>query len=188
MTTQLRSDETTARRLADRDDPQPRGGEARAARYVFAVARLALSTIFLWAFADKLFGLGHETAGGKGWLDGGSPTTGFLKAGTKGPLAGLYRSIAGAAWADWLFMAGLLGIGLALLLGVGMRFAAGAGALLMLMMWSAVLPPENHVFMDDHLVYALLLVGLALVHAGRTLGLGALWERLPLVRRFPALL
>jgi thiosulfate dehydrogenase (quinone) large subunit len=34
---------------------------ATAARYVFAGVRLALGWTFLWAFLDKLFGLGHET-------------------------------------------------------------------------------------------------------------------------------
>jgi thiosulfate dehydrogenase (quinone) large subunit len=39
--------------------------------------------------------------------------------------------------------------------------------------------------MDDHLVYAIVLIGLALAAAGRTLGLGRWWERTALVRRFP---
>ena len=82
---------------------------------------------------------------------------GFLSFGATGPLQGTYNDIAGAAWADWLFMLGLLGIGAALILGIAMRIAAAAGALLLVMMWSAVLPPENNPFMDDHLIYALVL-------------------------------
>jgi thiosulfate dehydrogenase [quinone] large subunit len=80
-------------------------------------------------------------------------------------------------------MIGLAGIGAALILGVTMRIAAAAGALMLVMMWSVVLPPANNVFMDDHLIYALVLVALALVGAGRTLGLGSWWESLPLVKR-----
>ena len=75
--------------------------------------------------------------------------------------------------ADVLFMAGLLAIGVALMLGVAMRLAAGAGVLLLVLMWTAVLPPENNPFMDDHLIYAAVLVLLALLGAGNTLGLGA---------------
>ncbi len=41
--------------------------------------------------------------------------------------------------------------------------------------------------MDDHIVYALVLVSLVLTGAGHVLGLGRAWERLPLVRRFPVL-
>lgn len=165
------------------NDDLTRGG--RAADLVAASLRLALGWVFLWAFLDKAFGLGHETARAAAWVRGGHPTEGFLAHATAGPFADPYRGIAGAAWADWLFMAGLLGIGSALLLGVAMRLAAASGALLLVLMWTAVLPPANNPFMDDHLVYAGLLVLLALGHAGRTLGLGSWWEQLPLVRRHP---
>jgi thiosulfate dehydrogenase [quinone] large subunit len=80
-------------------------------------------------------------------------------------------------------MLGLLGIGVALTLGITMRIAAAAGALLMVMMWSVVLPPDNNPFMDDHLIYAQVLVLLALTSAGRTLGFGKMWERIPFVAR-----
>lgn len=165
----------------------PAAGTARnrAARYVFAGIRIALGWTFLWAFLDKTFGLGRATEATNAWLNGGSPTRGFLAFGAEGPFQGLYRDIAGAVWADWLFMAGLLGIGLALLLGVGMRIAAVAGGLLYVLMWAAVLPPENNPFMDEHLINAALLAGLALIAAGDTLGLGRAWANLPVVQRFP---
>jgi len=161
--------------------------ESPAARYVWAAARLALGWVFLWAFLDKTFGLGHQTPSAKAWTDGGSPTEGFLKHAPKGAFAGIYHDMAGAAFADWLFMTGLAGVGLALMLGIGMRVAAAAGALLLVMMWSAVLPPENNLFMDDHLIYAILIVGLALVSAGETLGLGRWWAGTRLVQRLPIL-
>jgi thiosulfate dehydrogenase (quinone) large subunit len=82
-------------------------------------------------------------------------------------------------------MIGLLGIGAALILGIGMRIAATAGTLLLVMMWTVVLPPQTNPFMDDHLIYAAVLIGLALVGAGDTLGLGKYWARLPLVQRTP---
>ena len=161
--------------------------EASAAPYVWATARLSLGFVFLWAFLDKTFGLGHETTSKQAWIHGGHPTQGFLKFGTKGPLAGFYHNIAGATWADWLFMVGLAGIGAALILGIGMRLAAASGVLLLVMMWSAVLPPANNVFMDDHLIYALLIVGLAMASAGDTLGLGRWWKNTHLVRSYPIL-
>jgi thiosulfate dehydrogenase (quinone) large subunit len=156
-------------------------------RYVAAAIRLSLGWIFLWAFLDKLFGLGHETKSAQAWIHGGSPTKGFLKFGAEGPFADFYHSIAGAAWADWLFMIGLAGIGIALIAGIAMRIAAAAGALLLVMMWSVVLPPANNPFMDDHIVYALVLVLLAALGAGRFVGLGGAWERLHVVQRFPFL-
>jgi thiosulfate dehydrogenase [quinone] large subunit len=165
----------------------PETPAGKAFRYIAAALRLSLGWIFLWAFLDKTFGLGHETASKAAWVNGGHPTLGFLKFGTAGPFTDFYHSIAGDAWADWAFMIGLAGIGVALIAGITMRIAAAGGALLLVLMWSAVLPPANNVFMDDHLVYALVLIALALVKAGHTLGLGAEWERIPFVKKNPAL-
>jgi thiosulfate dehydrogenase [quinone] large subunit len=158
-----------------------------AAAYVWAIIRLALGWVFVWAFVDKLFGLGHETPSERAWIEGGSPTEGFLANAPTGPFENLYKGVAGAAWADWLFMIGLAGIGVALILGIGIRIAAATGGLMLVMMWSAVLPPENNLFMDDHIVYALMLAGLAVVGAGDTLGLGRWWGGTKLVRRYPVL-
>ena len=128
--------------------------------------------------------MGHETASAKAWIHGGSPTSGFL-AGAVGPFAGIYHSMSGALWADWGFMLGLLCIGVALLLGIGMRIAAVAGAVLLVLMWSASLPPANNIFMDDHLIYALVLGGLVIVGAGNIVGFGRRWTSTDLVRRYP---
>ena len=154
------------------------------APYVWALTRLSLASVFLWAFFDKVFGLGHETVTAHAWVNGGSPSLGFL-GGATGPFAGFYQNIAGAAWVDWTFMIGLVGIGLALLLGIGMRIAAISGAVMVMLMWSASLPPQDHIFMDNHIVYALVLLGIAIVGAGNTLGLGRWWTATPVVRRFP---
>lgn len=158
-------------------------GEPRI-RVVWALTRIALGLVFLWAFVDKLLGLGFATPAERSWLNGGSPTRGFLSS-AAGPFAGAFNALAGNVLVDWLFMIGLLGIGIALVLGIGMRVAAAAGALMMLLMWAASLPLENHPFLDDHIVYALVLVGLALDKAGHTLGLGEWWSRQPLVQRNP---
>src|SRR5262245_49399672 len=102
------------------------------ARRVLAVLRIAFGLTFLWAFFDKLLGLGYGTPSDGAWVNGGSPTEGFLANAATGPFEDFYHAIAGAAWVDWLFMAGLLGIGLALTLGVCMRIAGVAGAVLYL--------------------------------------------------------
>lgn len=161
--------------------------KAAATRYVFAGLRIGLSFIFLWAFFDKLFGLGHETTSNGAWINGGNPTKGFLANSAQGPFTDFYHSIAGATWANWLFMLGLAGIGFALLTGIGMRIAAVSGAILLVMMWSVVLPPANHIFMDDHLIYAGLIVALALAGAGDTFGFGKAWGRTALVKAAPFL-
>ncbi|WP_409054960.1 hypothetical protein [Streptomyces sp. SYP-A7185] len=184
-----------------RNHPASAPGSAPAARtdthmiraYVFASARVLMGFVFLWAFLDKTFGFGYATQSGKGWVDGGSPTEGFLGHVAVGPMESTFHSWAGAAWADWLFMLGLLGIGLALTAGVALRLTALAGTVMMALMWVAEWPPAQHLsdgspsmstnpFADYHLVYAVLLVALAAASAGDTLGLGRLWARLPIVR------
>jgi thiosulfate dehydrogenase [quinone] large subunit len=156
----------------------------KATRYLWAITRLCMGWVFLWPFLDKTFGLGHETTVAHAWIHGGSPSLGFLS-GSVGPFAGFYQAIAGAGLVNWLFMIGLLGIAVALLLGIGIRIAAVSGAVMAILMWSASLPPQDDIFMDNHIIYALVLIGLALVAAGNTFGLGRWWAQTSLVRRFP---
>ena len=163
--------------VAGQQTPQ----ERRWARAVFAALRIVLGWTFLWAFLDKLFGLGYATPSERSWLNGGSPTRGFLSNSATGPFESFYQDIAGAAWADWLFMMGLAGLGVALLLGIGMRVAAVSGALLYILMWTVALPPPTNPVVDEHIVGALVLIALALVHAGDTFGLGRWWRSQPIV-------
>ncbi len=173
--------------LAAMDIPVEDEARAYKARYAMAAARISIGWVFLWAFLDKTFGLGFATATEDAWINGGSPTYGFLNFATEGKVFhDLFAGLSGPV-ADWLFMTGLLGIGVALMLGIGMRIAAASGALLLTLMWAAELRLDNNPFMDDHLVYAIVLIGLALAHAGHTFGLGRRWEQTALVRRFPIL-
>ena len=152
------------------------------ARVVLAALRVVLGFYFLWAFVDKLFGFGFHTAPEKAWINGGSPTAGFLS-GVEGPFAGPFHAIAGAAWADWLFMAGLFGIGVALILGIGTRIATVSAVLLLAMMYLASFPLETNPIVDDHVVYALAIAALGLLGAGDVYGLGRSWKALPIVQR-----
>jgi thiosulfate dehydrogenase [quinone] large subunit len=170
-----------------------------AARKALAVLRIAFGLTFLWAFLDKLLALGFHTGydqegnldrfGDAAWINGGSPTEGFLAFGVNpdSPFAGFFNGLAGYPVVDWLFMLGLLGIGTALTLGIGMRLAAITGALLYLMMYAAVMVPENNPVIDDHVIGAISVIVLALTLAGDTWGAGKAWARTHLVRRNPIL-
>ena len=151
-----------------------------------AVLRFAMGFVFLWPFLDKTFGLGYSTASDKSWISGGSPTKGFLSGVDVGPFQSLFHSFAGAWWANILFMFGLFAIGVALILGVALRLAAASGSLLLVFMWAAEWPmaqftaageatKSTNPFLDDHLVYALVLIVLAVIGAGRYFGLGHWW-------------
>jgi thiosulfate dehydrogenase [quinone] large subunit len=157
-----------------------RGGSTTAADAVFALARVALGFIFLWVFLDKLFGLGRATGSADAWINGGSPTEGFLS-GVDGPFAGMFTSMAGTWWADWLFMIGMGAVGTALILGIGMTVAAVAGPLLMVMIWMASLPLAANPFVDQHIIFSLLIIGLAVSRLGEPYSLGRWWARTPLV-------
>ena len=162
--------------------------------YFWGILRICLGIIFLWAFVDKLIGLGYATCNTeegiqvlceKAWISGGSPTYGFLKFAAKGPFALYFQSLAGNPLVDSLFMLGLLGVGLALILGVFTRIASVSGALMLFLMWLAVLPPENNPFLDDHIIYLILMIGFIIVRAGRYLGLGNWWHKTRLVKKHP---
>jgi thiosulfate dehydrogenase [quinone] large subunit len=165
----------------------------------WGLSRIALGCVFLWAFLDKAFALGFATGrlenGGidffakdAAWLNGGHPTAGFLEFGTKGPFKDFYAGLAGQTWVDWVYMLSMLLIGLALILGIGTRLAAIGGIIWMGLFYTAgAIWPENNPFVDEHVVFAIVLAGIAYVAAGRYLGLGKYWERVPLVKRYPIL-
>ena len=152
---------------------------------IWGLCRISLGWIFFCGFIDKLWGLGFATKKSQAWMEGGSPTAGFLKFGTEGPLSGVFQSLAGSGVVDWLFMMGLLGIGLALMLGIMLRVAAGSGVTMMALLYASMMPPENNPVVDEHVIYALLFIIFALVPVGEWWGLGQRWARLPLVQKRP---
>lgn len=157
-------------------------------RRLLSALRIVLGWYFLWAFLDKVFGLGFATGADKSWLAGASPTAGFFKFAARGPLAEFYQGLIGSVIVDWLFMLGLLFLGLALILGIAMRLAGYLGALLMLLMYGALLPPEHNPVVDEHIIYALLFLLLGHSEAGETMGLGKWWRGTRLVKRWPFLI
>jgi thiosulfate dehydrogenase (quinone) large subunit len=162
---------------------------------VLAVARIAIGFTFLWAFLDKLFGLGFATPSSRAWINGGTPAQGFIK-GIDGPFHDVFQIVANPV-GDWLFMIGLFGIGLAMITGAGLRIAAAAGTLLMVFMFMAEWPAPTTVVdgkvvsgstnpvVDSHWHEALLLIISAVTLAGDTWGLGKWWGNLEFVKKHP---
>ena len=156
-------------------------------RYALAILRLATGFIFLWAFFDKTFGLGFSTPVERAWINGGTPSQGFLMSdAVTGPLKGFFASIA-SPLTDVLFMAGMLGIGIAVMLGIGLRVSAVAGSAIMVLMYLAEWPftpyaSSTNPLVDYHIIYALALITVAALSAGDTWGLGRTWKSLPVVR------
>lgn len=161
--------------------------------------RIAYGVTFLWAFLDKTFALGFHTGydesgvldrfGDAAWINGASPTEGFLTFAVPAdnPFKEIFNAMAGHAIVDWLFMLGLLGIGVTLLGGVAMRFGTAAGALMYTLMYAASLPLENNPVVDDHLIGVIVMIVLALGAAGDTWGFGRRWARTRIVEDNPVL-
>ncbi|QKD79633.1 MULTISPECIES: DoxX family protein [Actinomyces] len=146
------------------------------ARRALASGRIIVGAYLLWAFFDKVFGLGYVVPPEGAWIRGGTPAQGFINH-IKGPFAGVFSVFANPV-GDVLFMAALLGIGAALVLGIGLRIAAASGTLLMLMLYLAEFPLINggtNPIIDDHWLFAAIMITSALTLAGDTWGLGRRW-------------
>lgn len=166
---------------------------------LLSITRIGIGFIFLWAFLDKLIGLGFSTCRDaetkavdvlceKAWLSGGAITKGYLGS-SSGPLADLFKSLGDQRWTDWAFMLGLLGIGLALILGIGTKIAAWCAVAMLGMMyvshaWPGVGGNTTNPFLDDHVLYATAAVGIVYVELARqSIGLGKVWRTLPIVKK-----
>lgn len=130
-------------------------------KHVVTLLRVGMSLMFLWAFFDKVFGLGFATSPEIAWIAGGSPTAGYLQYATHGPFARAFQALAGSVFVDWLFMLGLLGIGTGLLIPKFIRIASYCGIVMLMLMYLSAFPPEHHPFIDNHLIYSLLLAFIA---------------------------
>jgi|SRR3989344_2755645 len=147
---------------------------------ILGILRISFGLIFLWAFFDKLFGLGFATASDKSWIAGNSVTSGFLLNGTSGPFAEFFQSIAGNIFVEWLFMLGLLGIGIGLLFGIVRKISCYSGTIMLVLMWLAALPPKNNPVLDDHIIYAITLIYLANVNT--SFSFEDKWRKLKIIK------
>ena len=137
--------------------------------------RLAMGWIFVWSGFDKLLG---------DWT-----SSGFLINATKGPLEAWFVDLGTNSAAvdviDGLVIWGQILIGIALILGVATRFTLFWAGAMIFMFYIAQFPPAQNPFLDEHIIYIGVFLLLGALGAGRILGLDALVERLPFVRRIP---
>jgi len=175
---------STRRSAAPADAASTPAVTSRATRLLLPLTRIALGFVYLWAFIDKLFGLGVATPPDGSVLAGQSPSAGYLGH-TEGALSGVFRAMAGNPVVDVLFMLGLGAVGIALVTGVCVHLAALGGTFVMGGIYLSALPLANNPLVDEHVVYILLGWLLAALGAGRIAGFGTRWASLPLVRRRP---
>ncbi|MFY9463143.1 MAG: DoxX family protein [Candidatus Sungiibacteriota bacterium] len=86
---------------------------------------------------------------------------------------------------------GLTLLGVSLILGIGVRLSAFFGAALMILYYIPILdfpyPNPRAFIIDEHIIYALALILLAALRAGRIGGLENWCANLPLCAKFPRL-
>ncbi len=154
---------------------------------IWNVLRVFLSAVFLWAFFDKVFGLGFATDPTHSWLQGISPTAKYLQFGAKGIFAPFFHVLSGNPIIDLLFMLGLFLVGMSLLLGVGIRVACISGSFLLFLIYLSSFPPMNNPLIDEHIVYIVVLVGILVRSSHQSFGLSKKWSQTPFVKKYPLL-
>jgi thiosulfate dehydrogenase [quinone] large subunit len=143
--------------------------------------RLAMGWTFLYAGATQVFIEPHWTAAS------------FL-AGTK-TFHFLYSPFIGSSLMpliDFCVKWGHLLIGLSLVTGLMVRVSGVFGIMLMLVYWTAHLDfpyvsSRLNFLLDDHIVYAVVIVYLIAVRAGHVFGLDGVAEKLPAIEHNPFL-
>ena len=173
---------------------------SRAGWVMLSITRIAIGFYFLWAFLDKLFGLGFSvcrTTAEDGtftidamcdaaWINGGRVTEGYLVYGgnVNSPFHDFFVNLGGQAWTDIPFMVGLLGVGLTLMLGIGTRVGMVSGIAMLGMMYLTQMPTSTNPFLDDHIIMIVAVSAAVLLEVRyQAIGLGSWWKRLDLVQK-----
>lgn len=69
-------------------------------RKILAALRIVVGFNFSWSFLDKLLGLNYTTAPESAWIEGGSPTEGYLRGASDGWLGPVWEAMAGSVVVD----------------------------------------------------------------------------------------
>ncbi|MEX0932858.1 MAG: hypothetical protein WDZ77_02040 [Candidatus Pacearchaeota archaeon] len=146
------------------------------------ILRIGFGLVLLWAFFDKLLGLGFGTVRGNAWINGISPTKEFLQNETSGIFINFYYWLSNFAIIDWLFMLGLFGIGISLTFGIANKLGTYLGFTLFILMWAGNLPPTHHPFIEKQLIYAITLLVIFHFKGNEYLGFGKKWKNLKIVK------
>lgn len=181
-------------RLTEAPEEPPPPSPTIRGMWAWTVLRILLGWSFMWAFLDKMFGLGFSTCRAQdsseidffcdaAMINGGSPTYGVLEFGTEGSHTGfLFSWMASSGpdsigFADIGFMLAMLFGGLALMLGIAARWASIGGAIMMAFMFLAldVWPTTNPVT-SSHVIEFFAFLGIATVGPG-AFALQGWWDR-----------
>ena len=156
-------------------------------RYALSVMRIVLGFMLIWAFFDKLLGLGRLTDKSNAMINGGSPTEYYLGELVKGPFEGMWNALAGNQFVDLLLMFGLLAVGSALMLGIASRLSVIGMTVMMALMYTLCIPPSDNILVDYHIVYICGILAIYWLGGFDRMSLKRYWNGLPVVRDVPIL-
>jgi thiosulfate dehydrogenase [quinone] large subunit len=178
---------------------------SRPAARAAAVLRIALGLVYLWAFVSQGFGIVYSNRPApppgappsaafaippdgnwhfsyqpdRGFISSGfsaSPTEGYLRANSRGPLAVIPESLPPKA-NDLLWIFAVGGLGIALTLGIFSKAAGWGGLALNILMWFSAFPPERNPVLDgEHMIFGLVTLTLLYIGAADHWGLGRWWK------------
>ena len=148
------------------------------------IGRIVIGVIFLWAGLEKAIGAGLGVWNADGFLEFGTVgslgwpfVTGEVAEGTIfNPTHDFWAGLVGTAASDviaYLVPLGQIGIGVSLILGLFTRFGAAMGTLMMLFFFVAAWDFQFGI-VNQHLTYAVVTFGLAVIGAGNYYGLDAI--------------
>jgi thiosulfate dehydrogenase [quinone] large subunit len=148
------------------------------------LGRIVIGIIFLWAGLEKAIGTGLGVWNADGFLQFGTNgsvgwpfVTGEVAEGTIfNPTHEFWVGLVGTGASDviaYLVPLGQMGIGVSLILGLFTRFGAAMGTLMMLFFFVAAWDFEFGI-VNQHLTYAVVTFGLAVIGAGNYYGLDAI--------------
>ncbi|MFX0124993.1 MAG: hypothetical protein ACFFAE_15280 [Candidatus Hodarchaeota archaeon] len=152
-------------------------------QYLLGFLRIAYGFEFLWAFFDKLLGLGINTTPENSFLAGGSPTEGYLLYVTNpnSPFAPIFNGpdavlLQLGILVDLAYMGMLLVGGVTLITGIGVRIGGFSTAMFFFSVWLSSIPPEFNPILEEHFLQMWILIFFAISSSGYWLGLGERWH------------
>ena len=141
--------------------------------------RISLGWMFFWAGITKVL---DPTWSAEGYLKGAKTFIGFYQWLISPNILPIVNFVN-----EW----GLTLLGISLILGVGVRLSSILGVALMALYYFPILDfpyPNPHSFLvDEHIIYALVLLLFANLRAGRVWGLENWCSNLPICSKYPKL-
>jgi thiosulfate dehydrogenase [quinone] large subunit len=142
------------------------------------LVRLSLGWLFFYSGITKILNPGWTSLK---YLTGAKSLTGFYVWMSQPSILPII---------DALNEYGQLLLGISLILGIAVRLSATLGTVLMFLYYLALpfpYPNPQSFIVDQHIIYAAILLYLGVMRAGKTYGLEVLCSKLPICEKFPKL-